>query len=113
MTMTQERTWIDVCGYDDLQSELGTRVLVGDEHVAVFRTHEGAVHAISAIDPFSGASVLSRGIVGSCGDAPFVASPMYKQRFDLRTGQCLEDASVRVRVFPTEVTGGRVVVASP
>jgi len=113
MTMMQERTWIDVCGYDDLQSELGTRVLVGDEHVAVFRTHEGAVHAISAIDPFSGASVLSRGIVGSCGDAPFVASPMYKQRFDLRTGQCLEDASVRVRVFPTEVTGGRVVVASP
>jgi len=113
MTMMQERTWIDVCGYDDLQSELGTRVLVGDEHVAVFRTHEGAVHAISAIDPFSGASVLSRGIVGSCGDAPFVASPMYKQRFDLRTGQCLEDASVRVRVFPTEVTGGRVVVAGP
>ena len=113
MTMMQERTWIDVCGYDDLQSELGTRVLVGDEHVAVFRTHEGAVHAISAIDPFSGASVLSRGIVGSCGDAPFVASPMYKQRFDLRTGVCLEDASVRVRVFPTEVTGGRVVVASP
>jgi nitrite reductase (NADH) small subunit len=113
MTMMQERTWIDVCGYDDLQSELGTRVLVGDEHVAVFRTHEGAVHAISAIDPFSGASVLSRGIVGSCGDAPFVASPMYKQRFDLRTGVCLEDPSVQVRVFTTEVTGGRVVVASP
>jgi nitrite reductase (NADH) small subunit len=113
MTMTQERTWIDVCSYDDLQSELGTRVLVGDEHVAVFRTHDGEVCAIDSIDPFSGASVLARGIVGSRGDAPFVASPMYKQRFDLRTGQCLEDPTVHVRVFPTEVTGGRVVVASP
>lgn len=113
MTVLQERTWIDVCGYDDLQTELGTRVLVGDEHVAVFRTHDGDVHAISSIDPFSGASVLARGIVGSRGDAPFVASPMYKQRFDLRTGVCLEDPSVHVRVFPTGVTDGRVVVASP
>lgn len=113
MTMLLERAWVDVCSYDDLQTERGVRVLVGDSHVAVFRTHDGDVHAIEAIDPFSGASVLARGIVGSSGDAPFVASPMYKQRFDLRTGVCLEDPTVQVRVFPTEVTGGRVVVASP
>jgi len=113
MTVLLERAWVDVCGYDDLQSERGIRVLVGDSHVAVFRTHDGDVHAIESIDPFSGASVLARGIVGSSGDSPFVASPMYKQRFDLRTGVCLEDPSVRVRVFPTEVTGGRVVVAGP
>ena len=110
MTMMQERTWIDVCGYDDLQSELGTRVLVGDEHVAVFRTHEGAVHAISAIDPFSGASVLSRGIVGSCGDAPFVASPMYKQRFDLRTGRCLDADVEPLGVHDVALHDGVVVV---
>ena len=113
MTVLLERAWVDVCGYDDLQTERGTRVLVGDSHVAVFRTHEGGVYAVESIDPFSGASVLARGIVGTHGDDPFVASPMYKQRFDLRTGVCLDDPSVRIRVFPTEITGGRVNVAGP
>lgn len=110
MTVVLERTWVDVCGYDDLQVERGIRVLVGDQHVAVFRTHDGEVHAIAAVDPFSGASVLARGIVGSRDEAPFVASPMYKQRFDLRTGVCLDDSSVQVHVYPIELADGRVLV---
>src|SRR4051812_20454922 len=108
MTVMVERTWADVCDYDDLQSERGVRVLVDGRHVALFRTADGHVHAISAIDPFSGASVLSRGIVGSRDTIPFVASPMFKQRFDLRTGTCLDDPTVSVPVFPTEVAAGRV-----
>lgn len=113
MTVLLERSWVDVCGYDDLPVERGVRVLVSDAHVAVFRTYDGAVHAIDAIDPFSGASVLARGIVGSRDGEAFVASPMYKQRFDLRTGHCLDDPSVRVRVYPVETSGGRVRVGSP
>ena len=113
MTVLLERTWVDVCDYDDLPVERGVRVLVGEAHVAVFRTYDGAVHAIDAIDPFCGASVLARGIVGSRGEDPFVASPMYKQRFDLRTGCCLDDVSVRVSVYPVEVRGGTVRVGSP
>ena len=113
MTVLLERTWVDVCGYDDLEVERGVRVIVGDAHVAVFRTHDGAVHAIDAIDPFSGASILARGIVGTRDDDPFVASPMYKQRFDLRTGRCLDDPSVSVPVYPTQISGGRIRVASP
>lgn len=34
--------------------------------------------------------MISRGIVGSRGDAPTIASPLHKQIFDLRTGACLE-----------------------
>ena len=113
MTMLLERAWVDVCSVDDVQAERGVRVLVGDAHVAVFRTHDGEVHAIDAIDPFSSASVLARGIVGSRGDDPFVASPMYKQRFDLRTGVCLEDSAVAVAVYPVEIDGGRIRVGSP
>lgn len=104
---------VDVCGVDDIQVERGVRVLVGDAHVAVFRTYDGDVHAIDAIDPFSGASVLARGIVGTCGSAPVVASPMYKQRFDLRTGVCIDEPTVAVRVYPVEVHGGRIRVSSP
>jgi nitrite reductase (NADH) small subunit len=113
MTTLLERTWIDVCNYTDLQPERGVRVLVGDAHVAVFRTYDGELRAVDAIDPFSGASVLARGIVGTCGGNPVVVSPMYKQRFDLRTGACLEDPSVQLRVYPTEITDGRVRVGSP
>jgi nitrite reductase (NADH) small subunit len=113
MTMLRERTWIDVCDYAALQPERGVRILAGDIHVAVFRTFDGELHAVDAVDPFSGASVLARGIVGSLDGAPVVVSPMYKQRFDLRTGVCFEDPSVQLRVYPTEVSGGRVRVGSP
>ena len=37
---------------------------------------------------------------------PFVASPMHKQAFDLRTGQCLDDAAVRVPTYDVQVTDG-------
>ena len=113
MTMLLERAWVDVCAVDDVQVERGVRVLVGEAHVAVFRTFEGAVHAIDAIDPFCGASVLARGIVGSRDGEPFVASPMHKQRFDLRTGICLEDPTVSVTVYPVELDGDRIRVGSP
>jgi nitrite reductase (NADH) small subunit len=64
-------------------------------------------------DPFSQASVLARGIVGSRGGTPFVASPMHKQAFDLRTGQCLDDAAVRVPTYDVRVDEGVVLVGLP
>ena len=51
---------------------------------------DGELHAIDNVDPCSGASVLSRGLVGDVDGVATVASPMYKQRFDLRTGRCLD-----------------------
>lgn len=95
-----------VCRLDRIDVEGGVAALVDGEAVAVFRTHEGEVLAISNYDPFSRASVLARGIVGTRGDIPFVASPMHKQAFDLRTGQCLDDAAVRVPTYDVLVTDG-------
>lgn len=112
MTVLLHDTRVSVCRYDDLLPELGVRALVGGAHVAVFRTFEGEVFAIDAVDPFSGASVLSRGVVGSHGGEPVVVSPMHKQRFELRTGRCVEDPSTRVRVFPVDVVDGRVLVGA-
>jgi nitrite reductase (NADH) small subunit len=109
-----ESTWIDVCGYDDLIPERGAAALVGGHQVAVFRTFEGELYALSNRDPFSGAYVLARGILGTRGPVPTVASPMYKQVFDLRTGQCLDDPQQVVPVFRIRRTrAGRVEVAPP
>ena len=92
-----------VCGYDVLLPERGVAALIGDRQIALFRTHDGEVFAIGNQDPFSGANVMSRGIVGSRGDVPTVASPMFKQVFDLRTGSCLDDPSVSLPVYQVEV----------
>lgn len=104
-----------VCRLDDIEVEGGVAALVDGQAVAIFRTHEGNVHAMSNVDPFSRASVMSRGIVGTrlvagC-EVVFVASPMHKQAFCLRTGQCLDDAAVRIPVHDVRVVGDDVLVA--
>ncbi|MDP3949854.1 nitrite reductase small subunit NirD [Microbacterium sp.] len=81
---------VRVCSIGDLEVERGRAALLGEEQVALFLLRDGTVHAVSNLDPYSGANVISRGIVGTRGDAATVASPMHKQVFDLRTGQCLE-----------------------
>ena len=73
----------------------------------------GAVFAISNFDPFSRAFVLSRGIVGDKQGIPKIASPIYKQSFDLRTGQCLDDPQVRVPTYDIRVERGRILVRLP
>jgi nitrite reductase (NADH) small subunit len=103
-------TWAGVCDYDDLQPERGVAALLGAEQVALFRTFDGGLYAIGNQDPFTGAFVLSRGIVGTRGDIPTVASPLHKQVFDLRTGACLDDDRRHVPVFPVRRRGGRVEV---
>ena len=105
-------TWVDVCAFDALVPDRGVCALVGGRQVAVFRVSPGdELYAVSNHDPFSSANVMSRGIVGSRGDVAKVASPMYKQSFDLRTGLCLDDASVSLAVYPVRARNGRVEVA--
>lgn len=104
--------WTGVCPRDRIARETGVAALVGGHAVAVFRTYDDAVHAVSNYDPFSSASVLSRGIVGSRTvdgeEIPFVASPVYKDAFDLRTGQCLDDPEVRIPAYEVSVVDGVV-----
>ena len=102
--------WVVVCGLDQLPSERAVAALVDGLQVALCRTHDGDVYAVDNRDPFSGAYVLSRGIVGTRGAVPTVASPMYKQAFDLRTGACLDDPAVRIATYPVRVVDGHVEV---
>jgi nitrite reductase (NADH) small subunit len=103
-------TWTPICEYAALLPERGVAALIEGVPVAVFRTHDGTLYALDNVDPCSGASVLSRGIVGDRGGAPTVASPMHKQAFDLRTGECLDVPGVSVRTFPVRCRSGVVEV---
>jgi nitrite reductase (NADH) small subunit len=102
--------WTAVCRYRDLQPERGVAALIGGAQVALFRTFDGTVHAIGNQDPFTGAYVLSRGIVGSRGEIPTVASPLHKQVFDLRTGTCLDDETAAAETYDVRVRDGLVEV---
>jgi nitrite reductase (NADH) large subunit len=86
----------------------GVAAEMDGERVAVFRLASGELFAIDDRDPFSGAPVLAKGIVGEVDGVPTVASPMYKQRFDLRSGECIDDPSVSVRTHEVLVSDGAI-----
>lgn len=108
------RTWTTVCHADDLVPGRGVAALVEDRPVAVFLLDDhGTLRAVDNTDPFSGASVLSRGLVGrtDLDGTPlhYVASPLRKQRFDLDSGACL-DGDVTIATWPARIRDGIVEV---
>jgi nitrite reductase (NADH) small subunit len=119
MTLLEEPTetvespalkWVPVCPVSRLLTNRGISALIDGCPVALFRLDDDSLHAISGSDPFSGATVMSRGLVGSIGGRPVVVSPMFKQRFDIESGVCLEDPSVSVAVFAVRLVDGVIEV---
>ena len=101
--------WVNICSIDDILPATGVCALLGQQQVAVFRPYQDdRVFAISNIDPFFNASVLSRGIIGEHDGALWVASPLKKQRFRLTDGLCMEDESFSVKHYDVRVKDGEV-----
>ena len=105
--------WQAVCECDDLIDNVGVCALLGNEQVAIFRlSGSDEIYAISNHDPFSDANVLSRGVVGDLKGQPVVASPIYKQHFNLETGQCLEDESIFIKTYAVRIDGDIIQLAT-
>ncbi len=113
--LAANETWVGICDAAEIIPNTGVAALVEGRHVAVFRVTaaDGSdqFFAIDNVDPRSGASVLSRGLIGSLGDRIVVASPLYKNHFDLRNGDCLEAMEQSVRAYKVQVDGGQVMVS--
>jgi NAD(P)H-dependent nitrite reductase small subunit len=124
MTATAAQTtalWLPICPAADLTPDRGVAALVGDEQVAIFLlspesragddpsgpSDPSEIYAVDNHDPYSGANVIARGLVGSAGDRPIVASPIYKERFDLRDGTCL-DGDRSLRTWAVRIVDGWV-----
>lgn len=105
-----------ICNISDLIPNSGVCALLNenmkssiDEQVAIFylpNTQE-KVFAISNWDPMGEANVLSRGIVCHIDEELVVASPLYKQHFSLKTGQCLEE-EITIKIYPVSLDGDSV-----
>ncbi len=103
--------WQDVCSKNDLQPNSGVCALVEDQQVAIFYMPDNnAIYAINNYDPFGKVHVLSRGLIGDLNGEPMVSSPLYKQHFSLKTGQCFEDDSVTIPAYAVRIVGDRVEV---
>lgn len=103
--------WRDVCAIDDVTPGTGVAALIDGNQIAIIRTRDGRLAALSNFDPFSKAFVIARGIVGDRAGVPKIASPIYKQNFSLETGECLDDPSVRLAVYPIRVLSGRIQIS--
>ncbi|PSB16488.1 nitrite reductase (NAD(P)H) small subunit [Phormidesmis priestleyi ULC007] len=104
--------WVTICPIEQILPNTGVCALVEGQQVAVFRVGDGTeIYALSNYDPFSKAFVLSRGIIGDRNGIPKVASPIYKQNFNLQTGQCLDDETVRIPTFAVRVIEMQVQVS--
>ena len=105
--------WVTVCSLEAIAPNTGVTVLVGTEQVAIFRIGQtDEVYAVGNFDPFSQAFVMSRGIVGDRQGVLKVASPIYKQNFNLKTGACLDDETVSLPVYPVRVDNHQVQVGT-
>ncbi|MDA5492212.1 nitrite reductase small subunit NirD [Yersinia intermedia] len=103
--------WIPLCPLTDILPGSGVCGLIGEQHVAVFRPYaDEQLFAISNIDPFAQASVLSRGLIAEHQGDLWVASPLKKQHFRLHDGFCLEDESRSVAHYDVRVRDGMVQV---
>ncbi len=99
-----EQKWKDICELTDLVDNSGVCALVNGEQVALFYLPASqSVYAVSNWDPIGEANVLYRGLMGSVGDTPVVASPLYKQRFDLTSGLCLDDETISIKTWPVRL----------
>ena len=106
--------WFDVCALADIAPASGVAALIENRQIALVRPgDDDRVFGLSNYDPFSEAFVLARGIVGDRAGRPKIASPIYKQSFDLETGACIDDPSVQLPTYAVRVRQGRVEVAVP
>ena len=110
-TVRDTTALVAVCALVDLGVNRGVAALIDGRAIALFALPDGTLAAIDNLDPCSGASVLSRGLVGELDGRFTVASPMYKHRFDLRTGRCLDADGAGVAVHRVSVVDGSVLVA--
>lgn len=108
--------WFDICNIDDILPSMGRCALFNEQQVAIFRVLDqngkDKIYAIDNFCPFSESNTLSRGITGSLTDKVVVASPIYKQHFELSTGICLEDDSVSVKTYPVRLNGSTIQLAA-
>ena len=118
--------WTQVCKQEDLVKNSGVCALIEGQQVALFCIPTSAANdaemrivATSNWDPIGKANVLYRGLLGSKHIAEasteddtvyFVCSPLYKQRYCLATGRCLDNQDVAIDIHQVKLENNSLFV---
>lgn len=105
--------WERACAVDELEPSWGEAILIRMRQIALFLIAPGEIYAVDHVDPDTSAAVMARGIVGSRGDRPTIASPLHKQVYDLGTGECFGNPELSLGTFRTRVVGGFIEIELP
>jgi nitrite reductase (NADH) large subunit len=107
-----QRSFVRLASVRDVPDDSGIEVKYGGTEIAIFRTR-GAWYATQNACPHTGASVLSRGILGDAAGTPKVACPLHKRTFGLETGECLSQDTTDITTFAVRIDGDDVLVELP
>lgn len=110
---TSELVWQAVCRVQDVPIGQGVAVLVSGIQIAIFHSDADEFYALGNRDPYTGANVMSRGILGCRAGIATVISPMLKHTFDLETGRSMADSDLRLPTYATRVLGDLIDVGLP
>ena len=110
--------WCRICAVAQVPFDRGVAALVDGVGVAVFRLspmgQDDAEEwcAVAHEDPATGSPVMARGLVGSVGSGlivvPTIASPLHKERYNLRSGHCLDNRELKLDVHDIRLIDGFV-----
>jgi nitrite reductase (NADH) small subunit len=112
--------WHDVGSLDDLEREGQIVARVGAREIGVVRDPgSGSLHGIRNRCPHHGGPLCLGTVRERLAGAPgryelagrsVLRCPWHGWEFDLETGRCLDEPSLRAAVYPVQVDGERVLV---
>lgn len=115
MSLTTQKTekvqqeWTTICKQGELSANAGICALFNKQQIAIFFCQRSdSIYAVANFDPIGQANVMSRGMMGSIQGKTYVASPLYKQHFDLLTGECLESPEHILKTYDVRVANDEV-----
>lgn len=107
---TDTESWHRICAFEELEPMWGEAALVNGVQVALIRLTDNRLFAVDHWDPVAKANVMARGIVGSRGGTPTLASPIHKQVYSLEYGECLSEEGAALRAYEVRVENGQIEV---
>jgi nitrite reductase (NAD(P)H) len=108
-----EWSWQQVCRMEDLNPTEGATtscsVKIGDSQIAIFNVPKKGLFASQQQCPHKRAMVLDHGIIGEDKDKnPYVSCPLHKRNFNLKSGDCLNDADLSIVTFQAKEQDGDI-----
>jgi nitrite reductase/ring-hydroxylating ferredoxin subunit len=114
-----ERTWVDVGAVADLEREGRLVARVDGRELGVLTDPDGTPHGIRNRCPHHGGPLCLGKVAERVEGEPGVYEltgrrtlrcPWHGWEFDLETGVCVDEPSLRTAVYPVRVEAGRVLV---